>query len=88
MKKEKLKAVALRYDGESAPRVTAKGEGLIAEKIIETAKEHNIPLQKDEELTSLLSKVKLNHEIPRTLYAAVAQLLVFIYHLNGKKPTK
>jgi flagellar biosynthesis protein len=88
MKKTKTRAVALRYDGSSAPRVTAKGEGLIAEKIISTAKEHGIPLEKNEELTTLLSKVRLNNEIPRTLYAAVAQILVFLYHVNGKKPGK
>ena len=88
MKKDKPKAVALRYDGKSAPRVTAKGEGMVAEKIIETAKKHGIPLQKDEQLTGLLSKVKLNSEIPRALYAAVAQILVFLYHVNGKNPKK
>lgn len=86
MKETKPKAVALRYDGKSAPRVTAKGEGHIAQKIIDTAKEHGIPMEKNEELTSLLSKVRLNAEIPRALYAAVAQILVFLYHVNGKKP--
>lgn len=88
MKKTKQKAVALRYDGTSAPRVTAKGEGRIAQKIIETAKEHGVPLQKNDELTALLSKVRLNDEIPRSLYQAVAQILVFLYHVNGKKPKK
>lgn len=88
MKKDKPKAVALRYDGTSAPKVTAKGEGLIAKKIIETAQEHGIPMQKNEELTGLLSKVRLNAEIPRSLYTAVAQILVFLYHVNGKKPSK
>jgi len=86
--KEKKKAVALRYDGKAAPRVTAKGEGRIAQKIIDTAKEHGIPLQKNDELTALLSKVRLNDEIPRSLYQAVAQILVFLYHVNGKKPNK
>ncbi len=85
MKKNKTKAVALRYDGTSAPRVTAKGEGFVAQKIIETAQEHGIPLEKNEELTTLLSKVRLNDEIPRALYAAVAQILVFLYHVNGGK---
>jgi flagellar biosynthesis protein len=88
MKKNKTKAVAIRYDGGSAPRVTAKGEGLIAQKIIDTAKANGIPLQKNEELTTLLSKVRLNEEIPRALYQAVAQILVFLYHINGKKPSK
>lgn len=84
MKKKKICAVALRYDGKSAPRVTAKGEGLIAKEIIEKAKQHGIPLEKNEELTGLLSQVRLNAEIPKALYAAVAQILVFIYHLNSK----
>jgi flagellar biosynthesis protein len=88
MKKTKTKAVALRYDGVSAPRVTAKGEGYIADKIIETAKANNIPLQKNDELTTLLSKVRLNAEIPRALYQAVAQILVFLYHVNGTNPKK
>ena len=86
--KKKQKAVALRYDGKSAPRVTAKGEGRIAQKIIETAQTHGVPLQKNDELTALLSKVRLNEEIPRSLYQAVAQILVFLYHVNGKKPTQ
>ena len=88
MKKTKQKAVALKYDGNSAPRVTAKGEGKIAEKIIETALASGIPLQKNDELTALLSKVRLNDEIPKALYQAVAQILVFLYHVNGKKPKK
>ena len=85
MKKNKPKAVALRYDGTSAPRVTAKGEGLIAQKIIDTASEHGIPIQKNEDLTNLLAKVRLNDEIPKALYHAVAQILVFLYHVNGKQ---
>jgi len=86
MKPPKQRAIALRYDGVSAPRVTAKGEGHIAQKIIEAAVANNIPLQKNEELSALLSKVKLNSEIPRSLYQAVAQILVFLYHVNGKQP--
>ena len=88
MKKTKQRAVALKYDGNYAPRVTAKGEGKIAEKIIETALASGIPLQKNDELTALLSKVRLNDEIPKALYQAVAQILVFLYHVNGKKPKK
>lgn len=86
MKKEKKQAVALRYDGKSAPKVTAKGEGIIAKQIIKTAKDHGIPLQQNEELTGLLSEVRLNEEIPPKLYVAVAQLLTFLYYINGKTP--
>lgn len=85
MKEEKPLAVALRYDGTGAPRVTAKGEGAIAKQIIAAAKEYGIPIEQNEELTALLSTVKLNDEIPPKLYVAVAQLLVFLYHINEQK---
>lgn len=86
MSKDKTKAVALYYDGKSAPKVTAKGEGFIAEQIIKVAKEHGIPLQQNEQLTELLAQVELNKEIPRSLYVAVAQLLTFLYYINEKTP--
>ena len=86
MKIEKPVAVALHYDGTSAPRVTASGEGITARQIIATAKEHDIPLEKNEELTRLLSNVQINDEIPKTLYTAVAQILAFLYYINEKHP--
>lgn len=85
MKKDRKKAVALRYDGKSAPKVVAKGEGYLATQIIDVAKEHGVPMQQDEQLTALLSKVKLNDEIPQSLYVAVAQLLAYIYYLNEQQ---
>ncbi|CDZ75810.1 Flagellar biosynthetic protein FlhB [Legionella massiliensis] len=85
MKKDKKQAIALSYDGQSAPKVTAKGEGKLAEQIIKTAQKHGVPLQKDEELTALLSEVKLNEEIPPKLYLAVAQLLSFLYYLDSNQ---
>lgn len=88
MNDKKKQAIALQYDGHGAPRVTAKGDGFVAEQIIKLAKEFNIPLQEDKELTSLLAQVKLNKEIPPKLYVAVAQLLCFFYYLNGKNPRK
>lgn len=86
MSKKIKQAIALHYNGKKAPRVTATGEGEVAEEIIKLAKEFNIPLQEDPELTALLAEVKLNDEIPPTLYVAVAQLLTFLYYLNGKTP--
>jgi flagellar biosynthesis protein len=87
MKKNKLTtAVALHYDGKEAPRVTAKGTGELAEKIIALAKEHGIPLQEDAALISLLSKLDLGEEIPQALYTAVAEIIAFAYILNGKVP--
>lgn len=88
MKKNKLKAIALRYDGDAAPRITAKGDGAMAKRILAKAKEHHIPIEQNEELISLLAQVKLNEEIPRSLYIVVAQLLAFLYYLNGKTPDK
>ncbi|MFD1177175.1 EscU/YscU/HrcU family type III secretion system export apparatus switch protein [Paenibacillus puldeungensis] len=75
------KAVALKYDpgqGE-APVVAAKGSGLLAEKILETAKEHGIPVQEDAALVEVLSKLDLDQHIPAELYDLVAEILTFIY---------
>lgn len=76
-------AVALKYEGDTAPMVVAKGEGQLADKIIEIAKEHGVALYKDSELVKLLSRLDLNEEIPNNLYHAVAAVLAFVYRLNG-----
>jgi len=77
-------AVALKYDGSSAPKVTASGKGLTAEKILEIAEEHNIPLQSNPELAEILAQVPLGDEIPQELYAAVAEVIAFAYYLSDK----
>lgn len=79
-------AVALKYDGEYAPRVTAKGSGITAEQIIELAEKNNIPLQTDTELAHILAQIPLGDEIPQELYVAVAEIIAFAYMLNGKTP--
>lgn len=79
-------AVALQYDGERAPRVTAKGRDEIAEQIIRLAREHGVPMQENEPLAGLLARVELGDEIPEALYLAVAQVIAFAYHLSGKAP--
>lgn len=79
-------AIALEYDGERAPRVTAKGRNELAEQIIELAREHGVPMQENEPLAALLSRVELGEEIPEALYLAVAQVIAFAYHLSGKTP--
>lgn len=81
-------AVSLEYSGGSAPRVTAKGAGHLAQQIIDLAKQHNIPITQNTELTELLSQVKLNEQVPPALYEAVAQVLVFAYQLSGKSLPK
>ena len=78
------KAVALRYDKDKdhAPKVIAKGRGEIAEKILEIAKAHNLPLYEDKNLVQILEALELETEIPPELYRAVAEVLAFIYRLN------
>lgn len=81
-----ITAVALHYDGKEAPKITAKGTGELAEKIIALAKEHGIPLHEDTALISLLSKLDLGEEIPLPLYTAVAEVIAFAYIVSGKVP--
>jgi flagellar biosynthesis protein len=79
-------AVALRYDGAGAPRVTAKGEGLIAEQITKVAREHDVPMYADADLARLLASVELGAQIPRALYVAVAEVIAFAYRVSGRIP--
>ncbi|MEO6699203.1 MAG: EscU/YscU/HrcU family type III secretion system export apparatus switch protein [Paraperlucidibaca sp.] len=79
-------AIALHYDGQRAPRVTAKGEAEVAERILALAHEHNVPIHEDIELTSLLAQVELDDEIPLSLFVAIAEVLAFTYRLKGKSP--
>ena len=86
MMKKKPKAVALKYEKEkdAAPRIVAKGRGFVAQKIIETARVHRVPLYEDKNLVQVLEALDLDTEIPPELYRAVAVVLAFIYRLNGK----
>jgi flagellar biosynthesis protein len=79
-------AVALKYEGQSAPKITAKGTGLTAQQILEIAEKHNIPLQNEPELAGILAQIPLGEEIPPELYTAVAQVIAFAYFLSGKTP--
>jgi len=82
--KKHLQAVALKYNLENAPKVVAKGDGIIAEKIVEIAEEHGVTLYQDSELVKLLSRIEIDEEIPSNLYQAVAVVLSFVFQLNGK----
>ncbi len=84
--KKKPKAVALKYEKEkdAAPRVVAKGRGFVAQKIMETARAHRVPLHEDKNLVEVLEALDLETEIPPELYRAVAEVLAFIYRLNGR----
>jgi len=82
--KKKTSAVSIQYEkGENgAPKVTAKGQGLVAEKIIAMAEEQNIPIKSDKDLMALLEKIDVGQEIPESLYKIVAELLAWVYTLN------
>ena len=83
------KAVALRYERtqDAAPRVVAKGRGHMAETIMAVARQHNVPIHEDPNLVEVLEALDLNLEIPSELYRAVAEVLAFVYRLNGKLKT-
>jgi flagellar biosynthesis protein len=85
MNKDFKRAAALQYKPkkDKTPRLVAKGSGWMAEKIIQTAREHNIPLKEDPHLVELLSTLDLYEEIPPEFYKAVAEILVFIYKMNN-----
>ncbi|MCP3663699.1 MAG: flagellar protein FhlB [Gammaproteobacteria bacterium] len=79
-------AVALQYDGENAPRITAKGDGAMAQQIIVMAEKYGVPLEGDPELAAILSQIPLGDEIPENLYRAIAEVIVFAYLVSGRRP--
>jgi len=83
-----LKAVALKYDEQSAPKVTAKGEDRLAQEIIELANAHGIPLYENEDLVRVLAQLELGEEIPEILYRVIAEIIAFAYYLQGKVPAQ
>jgi len=80
------KAVALRYDRENdnAPKVVAKGQGVIAESIMSTAQKHSVPIYQNKTLTAMLMAIELDREIPPELYQAVAEILAYVYRVDKK----
>jgi len=80
------KAVAIFYDGENAPTVTAKGIGVEAEAILAVAKQHQVPLCDNAPLVDLLVTLELGDNIPEALYISVAHIIAFAYELQGKVP--
>ena len=83
-------AVALRYDKkkEEAPRVVAKGKGFVAQQMLAIAKRHAVPVYQNQSVTQLLMAVELDREIPPELYQAVANVLAYVYRLDGKAGEK
>jgi len=93
MKRRKLKripdrpaAAALRYrqGDDLAPRLVAKGMGKLAERIVAAAKEAGVPIHEDPDLLALLMTLDIDELIPPEMYVAVAEVLAFIYRMNGR----
>jgi flagellar biosynthesis protein len=83
-------AVSIKYNAKTdkAPKVTAKGKGMIGEKIVALAKEHGIPIKEDPDLVQILSQMDINEEIPPVMYHVLAELLAFIYRINQEFPAE
>lgn len=85
----KKTAIAISYDKEkdSAPKITAKGKGAVADKIMELARKNDIPMHEDPDMIEVLSKLDLGQEIPAELYKLIAEVLVYVYRANNKAKT-
>lgn len=79
-------AIALVYDGDQAPTLTAKGEGDLAEQIIELAMAYEVPIYENAELASVLARLELGDQIPEALYRTIAEIIAFAWYLKGKAP--
>ncbi len=80
-------AVALRYtpeEGDFSPRVVATGQGYLAEEILRLARENDIPLRQDPALAGALATLDVGAQIPPELFRAVAEVLAFVYKMNGQ----
>lgn len=78
--------IALKYDGENAPKVTAKGDDELAEAILAVARENNVPIYENADLIRLLGRLELGDAIPESLYRTIAEIIAFAWHLKGKAP--
>ncbi|QSX32698.1 EscU/YscU/HrcU family type III secretion system export apparatus switch protein [Shewanella avicenniae] len=84
--KRPKQATALFYDGKSAPQITAQGKALLAEEIIALAKDAGVFIHEDEHLSNFLQMLEIGEEIPKELYLLIAELIAFVYMLDGKFP--
>lgn len=86
MKRREKRAVALTYmpGRDYAPRVIAKGSGAMADQILQLARQHDIPLERDPQLVEVLSALEINRDIPPELYRAVAEVLAYVYALTKR----
>jgi flagellar biosynthesis protein len=79
-------AIALTYDGQSAPVLTAKGDDELAETILAIARQYEVPIYENAELVRLLARLELGDAIPEQLYRCIAEIIAFAWYLKGKCP--
>lgn len=79
-------AIALTYDGQNAPTLSAKGDDELAEAILAIAREYEVPIYENAELVRLLARLELGDAIPEQLYRCVAEIIAFAWYLKGKRP--
>ena len=79
-------AIALSYDGCSAPTLTAKADDELAGQILAIARAHEVPIYENAELVKLLARLELGEEIPEALYRTIAEIIAFAWYLKGKCP--
>ncbi|MDF1763493.1 MAG: EscU/YscU/HrcU family type III secretion system export apparatus switch protein [Oleibacter sp.] len=78
-------AIALVYDGERAPTISASGQDELAQAIIQLALQYEIPIYENAELAAWLSQLDIGEEIPEMLYRVIAEILAFVYQLEGRE---
>lgn len=79
-------AIALTYDGQNAPVLSAKGDDELAEAILAIAREYEVPIYENAELVRLLARLELGDAIPEQLYRCIAEIIAFAWYLKGKAP--
>lgn len=79
-------AIALTYDGQQAPTLSAKGDDALAEAILALAREHEVPIYENAELVRLLARLELGEQIPEALYLTIAEIIAFAWQLRGRVP--
>lgn len=82
------RAAALRYDParDVAPRLVARGDGRLADRILELARAHDIPVHEDRALVDVLARLEIGQSIPPEIYRVVAEIIAFLYRLQGQVP--
>ncbi|MCR1827436.1 Flagellar biosynthetic protein FlhB [Pseudomonas oleovorans subsp. oleovorans] len=83
---EARQAIALNYDGQTAPILCAKGDDELAEAILAIAREYEVPIYENAELVRLLARLELGDAIPQALYRCIAEIIAFAWYLQGKTP--